>query len=224
MLLLGFSRACRSSSCSRRCRRGCVQDGIQRDDRNARLGRYRLLDQVPVGAGRRSHKLPLLHRLFGRLAQLDVLAQAVAIGLLNLSLSDPSADVCASPCGPCSSPSARRPGHCDRCVAHRVRAARDAGAMAAAYQLGYRSALIAGSAGALTVAAGFGWQASYTTMAALVAVGVITTLASREPEAGASRDTLLREERVIAWLDQRTHWLTGCATPARGSSAQSSAR
>ena len=31
-------------------------------------------------------------------------------------------------------------------------------------------ALIAGSAGALTVAAGFGWQASYTTMAALVAV------------------------------------------------------
>ena len=35
---------------------------------------------------------------------------------------------------------------------------------------------------------------------------MITTLASREPEAGASRDTLLREERVIAWLDQRNHW------------------
>ena len=153
-------------------------------------------------------KLPLLHRLFGRRRSWMLLAQAgIAIGLLNLSFSDPSADVlrvamwalfvafCA----------ATQDISID---AWRIESAPPEmqGAMAAAYQLGYRAALIAGSAGALTVAAGFGWQASYTTMAALVAVGVITTIASREPDAGASRDTLQREERVVAWLEQRTHW------------------
>jgi PAT family beta-lactamase induction signal transducer AmpG len=137
-----------------------------------------------------------------------LLAQAgIAIGLLNLSFSDPSANVLriamwALFVAFCAATQ-------DIAVdAWRIESAPPEmqGAMAAAYQLGYRGALIAGSAGAMTVAAGFGWQASYTTMAALVAVGVITTLASREPEAGASRDTLQREARVIAWLDQRTHW------------------
>lgn len=153
-------------------------------------------------------KLPVLHRLFGRRRSWMLLAQAgIAIGLLNLSFSDPSADVlrvamwalfvafCA----------ATQDISID---AWRIESAPPEmqGAMAAAYQLGYRAALIAGSAGAMTVAAGFGWQASYTTMAALVAVGVITTLASREPDAGAAHDTMHREERVVAWLEQRTHW------------------
>jgi MFS transporter, PAT family, beta-lactamase induction signal transducer AmpG len=153
-------------------------------------------------------KLPLLYRLFGRRRSWMLLAQAgIAIGLLNLSFSDPSANVLriamwALFVAFCAATQ-------DIAVdAWRIESAPPEmqGAMAAAYQLGYRGALIAGSAGAMTVAAGFGWQASYTTMAALVAVGVITTLASREPEAGASRDTLQREARVIAWLDQRTHW------------------
>ena len=153
-------------------------------------------------------KLPLLYRLFGRRRSWMLLAQAgIAIGLLNLSFSDPSADVLrvamwALFVAFCAATQ-------DIAIdAWRIESAPPEmqGAMAAAYQLGYRGALIAGSAGAMTVAAGFGWQASYTTMAALVAVGVITTLASREPEADASRDTVQREERVIAWLDQRTHW------------------
>jgi PAT family beta-lactamase induction signal transducer AmpG len=153
-------------------------------------------------------KLPLLHRLFGRRRSWMLLAQAgIVIGLLNLSLSDPSENVLriamwALFVAFCAATQ-------DIAIdAWRIESAPPEmqGAMAAAYQLGYRGALIAGSAGALTVAAGFGWQASYTTMAALVAVGVITTLASREPEAGESRDTMLREERVIAWLDERTHW------------------
>jgi PAT family beta-lactamase induction signal transducer AmpG len=153
-------------------------------------------------------KLPLLYRLFGRRRSWMLLAQAgIAIGLFNLSFSDPSANVLrvamwALFVAFCAATQ-------DIAVdAWRIESAPPEmqGAMAAAYQLGYRGALIAGSAGAMTVAAGFGWQASYTTMAALVAVGVLTTLASREPEAGASRDTMQREERVIAWLDQRTHW------------------
>jgi PAT family beta-lactamase induction signal transducer AmpG len=152
--------------------------------------------------------LPFLHRLFGRRRSWMLLAQAgIAIGLFNLSVSDPSADIVrvalwALFVAFCAATQ-------DIAIdAWRIESAPPEmqGAMAAAYQLGYRLALMAGSAGALTIAAGFGWQASYTTMAALVAVGVITTLASKEPEAGASRDTLQREERVIAWLDQRTHW------------------
>ncbi len=40
------------------------------------------------------------------------------------------------------------------------------GAMAAAYQIGYRAALICASAGALSLAQVAGWHASYATMAA----------------------------------------------------------
>jgi predicted MFS family arabinose efflux permease len=51
--------------------------------------------------------------------------------------------------------------------------------MAAAYQVGYRIALITGSALALALADKRGWHMSYTVMAALVSVGVITTLLTR---------------------------------------------
>jgi MFS transporter, PAT family, beta-lactamase induction signal transducer AmpG len=56
------------------------------------------------------------------------------------------------------------------------------GAMAAAYQVGYRFALITASAGALIIAGDYGWQASYFTMAALMGVGVVTTFLVREPQ------------------------------------------
>ena len=46
----------------------------------------------------------------------------------------------------------RDPGHRDGCLAHRIGSGLMQGAMAAAYQVGYRVALIAGSAGALTLA------------------------------------------------------------------------
>jgi MFS transporter, PAT family, beta-lactamase induction signal transducer AmpG len=209
MLLLGFSAGLPFFLVFQTLSAWLRQDGIQR----ATIGMLAWVGIVysikflwaPIVDRTR---LPLLHRLFGRRRSWMLLAQAgIAVGLLNLSFSDPSADVlrvamwalfvafCA----------ATQDISID---AWRIESAPPnmQGAMAAAYQLGYRAALIAGSAGALTVAAGFGWQASYTTMAALVAVGVITTLASREPEAGASRDTLQREERVVAWLEQRTHW------------------
>ena len=56
------------------------------------------------------------------------------------------------------------------------------GVMAAAYQLGYRIAIMVGSAGALWIAADHGWMAAYTAMAAMVGVGVVTTLLIPEPE------------------------------------------
>ncbi len=89
-----------------------------------------------------------------------LLAQAgIAIGLFNLSLSDPSADVLrvamwALFVAFCAATQ-------DIAIdAWRIESAPPEmqGAMAAAYQLGYRLALMAGSAGALTIAAGCGWH------------------------------------------------------------------
>ncbi len=80
------------------------------------------------------------------------------------------------------------------------------GAMAAAYQLGYTVALIAGSAGALGLAQGFGWHVSYQVMSALAAVGIVTTLLTREPQASAARASAMSEARAIAWLERNAHW------------------
>lgn len=80
------------------------------------------------------------------------------------------------------------------------------GAMAAAYSVGYRIAMIAASAGALTVASGFGWRMSYGAMAALMGVGLLTTLLVKEPTATATREEQARETRVIDWLERRAHW------------------
>jgi MFS transporter, PAT family, beta-lactamase induction signal transducer AmpG len=53
---------------------------------------------------------------------------------------------------------------------------------AAMAQLGYRLGMLASSAGALYLAGPLGWHGTYVTMAALMAVGIITTLLAREPK------------------------------------------
>lgn len=80
------------------------------------------------------------------------------------------------------------------------------GSMAAAYSAGYRVALIVGSAGALGLAQSLGWHGSYRIMAALVAVGVITTLLAREPQLRASRSAFLSEARAVEWFERKAHW------------------
>lgn len=80
------------------------------------------------------------------------------------------------------------------------------GAMAAAYQLGYRLALIVGGAGALGIAGQYGWLTSYATMAACAFIGIMTTLAAAEPEAAIAKETVEREARVIEWLERKAHW------------------
>ncbi len=52
------------------------------------------------------------------------------------------------------------------------------GIMAAAYQLGYRLALLSAGAGALFIAEFVSWRAAYTTMAILMAVGFVASLIS----------------------------------------------
>jgi PAT family beta-lactamase induction signal transducer AmpG len=152
--------------------------------------------------------LPLLTRLFGRRRAWLLLAQGcIAVGLFQLAASEPTAGM-------------RRIVVWDLFLtffaatqdialdAWRIESAPIAmqGAMAAAYQIGYRVALIAGSAGALTLAQEFNWHVSYIGIALLSAVGIVTTLFIREPDASAARAGTEREARVIAWLERRAHW------------------
>jgi PAT family beta-lactamase induction signal transducer AmpG len=77
------------------------------------------------------------------------------------------------------------------------------GAMAATYQAGYRLAMIMAGAGALWIAAsvdagGSGydfhpWQVAYTAMAALMGIGIVTTLIIREPVRHIPPETNERE-------------------------------
>ncbi|AXQ31041.1 MFS transporter [Solimonas sp. K1W22B-7] len=155
--------------------------------------------------------LPGLTRLLGRRRSWMLLAQVgLACGLAGLALHDPATQL-------------RSMVYCALLVAFssatqdiaidawRIEAAEQSlqGNMSAAYQLGYRIALIVAGAGALFLAAEQGWQMSYLTMAALVGVGVVTTLLIAEPEQKISRATLLQEERVLRFIEQRQHWPEG---------------
>ena len=152
--------------------------------------------------------LPLLTRWVGKRRSWMLFAQAgIAIGLFNLSLSNPA--VAILPIALWALFVAFFAATQDIAVdAWRIETAGNDGqaAMASAYQIGYRVALIMGSAGTFALADTFGWKATYTIMAAMVGVGVATTLLSKEPQTSVRRDSLEREERVVSWLAQRNHW------------------
>lgn len=98
-------------------------------------------------------------------------------------------------------------------------------AMAAAYQVGYRAAMITASAGALWIAAAFDpdektyqhapWLAAYLCMAGLIGVGIVTVLLSREPQVAVPAQTAQREQAAAARLHSRMlSWLyTAVASP-----------
>lgn len=151
-------------------------------------------------------RLPLLHRLLGRRRSWMVVAQVgVALGLVNLGHTDPATGIrlvalWALFVAFCS---ATQDIALD---AWRIESAPPEmqGGMAAAYQLGYRVAIMTGTAGALWIAADLGWRAAYSGMALLMGVGIVTTLLIREPTV-ADRGAV-QQERVVAWLAARTHW------------------
>lgn len=80
-------------------------------------------------------------------------------------------------------------------------------AMSAAYQVGYRTAMITASAGALWIAAAFDpdeatyqhapWAIAYLCMAGLIGIGMATVLLSTEPQAV---ELAPRKEGLIGWL------------------------
>ena len=152
--------------------------------------------------------LPVLGRLLGRRRSWMLLAQAgIAVGLFNMAHLNPVGHLgtMAALALLVAFSSATQDIAID---AWRIEVAPQPmqGAMAAAYQLGYRIAIMVGSAGALWIAADHGWMAAYTAMAGMVGVGVLTTLVIREPQPRVAQQTIAQEQRVIDWLEGKAHW------------------
>lgn len=153
-------------------------------------------------------RLPLIGALLGQRRSWMLLAQAgIASALLALAVSDPRTQIAhmALLALLLAFAAATQDVAID---AWRIESApvREQGAMAAAYQLGYRLAILVGQAGALWLAEDLGWHRSYSTMAALVGIGVLATLLVREPERVAPLVSVLTEQRVVTWLARRAHW------------------
>ena len=151
-------------------------------------------------------RLPLLHRWLGRRRSWMLLAQVgIALGLVNLAHTDPGQSVQAVALFALliAFSSATQDIALD---AWRIESAppETQGGMAAAYQLGYRVAIMTGTAGALWIASESGWRASYTTMGALMLVGMITTLLVAEPN--IERQAHVVPPHLHAWAAKRAHW------------------
>lgn len=90
-------------------------------------------------------------------------------------------------------------------------------AMAGTYVLGYRMALLATGAGALFLADWVGWHNAYLLMAALVLVGMMAVMISKEPTSQAAldieKDPLVQAYRAktasSGWIADIGAWVTG---------------
>jgi MFS transporter, PAT family, beta-lactamase induction signal transducer AmpG len=161
--------------------------------------------------------LPVLDRLLGRRRSWMLVAQiGIVICLINVALSDPAASI--SHVAVFALGVAFFAATQDIALdAWRVESAPadKQGAMAAAYQIGYRSALMVASAGALVIAGESGFRVSYLTMAAFGLIGIATTFLVREPlreTAAADR----REHEIIGFVAERAHWSGGAQRAAKG--------
>ncbi|MDF1481115.1 AmpG family muropeptide MFS transporter [Extensimonas sp. H3M7-6] len=157
-----------------------------------------LVDRLP---------LPLLTRLLGRRRSWLLLAQAVVVaGLAGMALADPRQAL--GPIVACALAVALGSATQDIALdAFRIESAdaRMQGALAAAYQTGYRLAMIWAGAGVLWIAAraqgaaGYdngAWCTAYLVMAASMAVGMLTVLLSPEPAPLAPAPA----QNLAAWL------------------------
>ncbi|MCK5356217.1 MAG: MFS transporter, partial [Methyloprofundus sp.] len=70
------------------------------------------------------------------------------------------------------------------------------GAMAATYVLGYRVALLVAGAGAFYIAEYSSWASAYYVMAALMGIGVVTTLFVKEPQHQVTEATRALEQQL----------------------------
>ncbi|NRD75103.1 MFS transporter [Shewanella sp. VB17] len=137
--------------------------------------------------------LPILSDLLGRRRGWMLFAQVLLVSaILGMSFSDPVKDLdrLALFAFMVAFASATQDIVID---AFRIESAHEKmqAALAAAYQVGYRSAMIIATAGALTIAAWVepnnqvyslqSWQTAYMCMAGLMSIGIITTLFSQEP-------------------------------------------
>lgn len=132
-----------------------------------------------------SMKVPVLTRLLGRRRGWMLTAQlAVGAALLVMAQIDPVENIefFALIAFAVAFSSATQDILVD---AYRIECAEDEfqGVLAAAYQYGYRISLLISMAGALYLAEFLTWSATYMAMAACMLIGIVTTLACREPAA-----------------------------------------
>jgi MFS transporter, PAT family, beta-lactamase induction signal transducer AmpG len=158
-----------------------------------------LVDRLPI---------PVLSRLLGRRRAWLLLAQAMVVaGLLGMAFTDPKLSLESIVW--CALLAAFGSATQDIALdAFRIESAdvKRQAALAAAYQTGYRLAMIWAGAGVLWIAAraemtGAGyqhaaWRTAYMVMAASMAVGVLTVLLSPEP----LRKALPPAKNAAAWL------------------------
>ena len=156
--------------------------------------------------------LPGLTRFFGRRRAWMLIAQlGIMCGLMGIATSDPSETVLITAAFALLTAfsSATQDIAID---AWRIEAASDErqGAMAAAYQLGYRFALIGSGAGALYLAEYVSWFAAYAAMAGLMGLGMLgALLAPRVGDASEAEDASYAEEEGsdASALVRAGHWL-----------------
>ena len=136
--------------------------------------------------------VPVLSRLLGRRRAWMIVCQAlIAVGLIGMGLTGPTVNIVllAVFAFLVGLGSATQDVVVD---GWRIDAApiEKQGIMAAAYQLGYRLALLCAGAGALYIAEFLSWRTAYLSMAALMAVGFVACLLSpvvdRSPEGEAA--------------------------------------
>lgn len=148
-----------------------------------------VIDRVP---------LPGLNGLLGKRRSWMLLAQVViAMGLMGMALTDPHTRLTslAILAVIVAFASATQDIAID---AYRIEAVDKLyqGAMAATYVLGYRLALLVTGAGAFYIAAGRSWSNAYLIMAALMIIGIITTLVLKEPDHPLNAETKAMEENL----------------------------
>jgi len=153
-----------------------------------------------------SLRLPFLTGIFGRRRSWMLLAQvSIGASLLALAGVDPAQNIeaFALVALAVAFSSATQDIVID---AYRIESAEDdmQGVLAAAYQYGYRISLLISMAGALYLADYGSWAMTYTAMAGCMVIGLLTTLACREPDV---------ERRVAVYsgttyLDKMTGWFT----------------
>jgi PAT family beta-lactamase induction signal transducer AmpG len=143
-------------------------------------------------------RLPVLGRLLGQRRSWMVLAQlGAAAGLLGMARLDPATDIQAFAwvALAVAFSSATQDITID---AWRIEAVeeRRQGAMAAAYNFGYRAAVLVGGAGALYLAEFYDWGIAYRVMALCMGVGLVTALLIGEPEHRRDPATAAMEARL----------------------------
>ncbi len=165
-----------------------------------------LIDKLP---------LPLLKTWLGRRRSWLLVSQAgITLGLIGMALTDPAISleqmaILAVVVAFCSATQ-------DIVIdAYRIDAAEEKlqAALAATYMMGYRLAMIAAGAGALAIA-GFAagtsegyvpqaWMTAYLCMAALMGMGIVTTLLIAEPATPTKPPAL--EQKAIDWMTSKSH-------------------